>query len=185
MSAGAPVVAASPLQGIDAALAERLLAAALSSGGDYADLYFEHRAGADFVLEDGRVRTAWAPRVTLGLGVRVLRGDATGCAYTEELAEDRMLEAARTAAQIASSGAAPGPIAVRPVSLADRYPVTEPSESRPGIDKIALLRRADGGGAAALRSARGARSRRRWPEEQREVLVVTSDGHLACATASR
>src|SRR5437763_792902 len=43
---------ASPLDGIDAALAERLLAAALSSGGAYADLYFEHRSGADYVLED-------------------------------------------------------------------------------------------------------------------------------------
>ncbi len=41
--------------------------------------------------------------VTLGLGVRVLRGDATGYAYTEELSDERMLEAARTAAQIASS----------------------------------------------------------------------------------
>ena len=94
----------SPLDAIDAALAERLLAAALGSGGDYADLYFEYRSGADFVLEDGRVRTV-GRGVTLGLGVRVLRGDATGYAYTEELAEDRMLEAARTAAQIASSGA--------------------------------------------------------------------------------
>ena len=53
----ASTVPVSPLDAIDAALAERLLAAALSSGGDYADLYFEHRAGADYVLEDGRIRT--------------------------------------------------------------------------------------------------------------------------------
>src|SRR6476659_2896298 len=112
----ASTVPLSPLDAIDAALAERLLAAALSSGGDYADLYFEHRAGADYVLEDGRIRTV-GRGVTLGLGVRVLRGDATGYAYTEELDEDRMAEAARTAAQIASSGAAPGPIAVRPGPL--------------------------------------------------------------------
>src|SRR5438477_203668 len=120
-----PVGPASPLDAIDAPLAERLLAAALSSGGDYADLYFEHRSGADYVLEDGRIRTV-GRGVTLGLGVRVLRGDATGYAYTEELDEARMTEAARTAAQIADSGAAPGPIAVRPVPLADRYRVTEP-----------------------------------------------------------
>ena len=80
----ASTVPLSPLDAIDAALAERLLAAALSSGGDYADLYFEYRAGADYVLEEGRVRTV-GRGVTLGLGVRVLRGDATGYAYTEEL----------------------------------------------------------------------------------------------------
>ena len=87
----AEIAGASPLDGIDAAIAGRLIAAALGSGGDYADLYFEHRSGADYVLEDGRVRTV-GRGVTLGLGVRVLRGDATGYAYTEELSEDRMLE---------------------------------------------------------------------------------------------
>src|SRR5689334_20983690 len=133
------VPAASPLDAIDAALAQRLLGAALGSGGEYADLYFEYRSGADFLLEEGRVRTV-GRGVTLGLGVRVLRGDATGYAYTEELDEARMTEAARTAAQIAASGATPGPISVRPVPLADRYRVLEPSLARPGVDKVALLR---------------------------------------------
>src|SRR5213075_2565850 len=106
---------ASPLDAIDAATAERLLSAALSSGGDYADLYFEYRSGADFSFEEGRVRTV-GRGVILGLGVRVLRGDATGYAYTEELSEDRMLATARTAGQIASSGATPGPVAIKHVS---------------------------------------------------------------------
>jgi TldD protein len=166
----------SPLDGIDAGLAERLLGAALASGGDYADLYFEHRSGADYVLEDGRVRTV-GRGVSLGLGVRVLRGDATGYAYTEELAEDRMLEAARTAAQIAASNGSPGPIKVRPVSLADRYPVKEPSLARSGSDKVALLRRADA--AARAFDPRIVRVEASLAEEWREVLVVTSDGHLA------
>src|SRR5882757_8581278 len=108
----------SPLDGIDARTAERLISAALGSGGDYADLYFEHRAGADFSFEEGRVRSV-GRGVTLGLGVRVLRGDATGYAYTEELSEERMREAARTAGQIASSGGNPGPVALRPVALPD------------------------------------------------------------------
>jgi TldD protein len=175
MSAGT-VTFASPLDGIDAALAERLLAAALGSGGDYADLYFEHRSGADFVLEDGRVRTV-GRGVTLGLGVRVLRGDATGYAYTEELAEDRMLEAARTAAQIAASGAAPGPIAVKPVPLADRYPIAASSLETAGAAKLALLRRADA--AARAYDPRIVRVAASLAEEWREVLVVTSDGYLA------
>ena len=152
---------ASPLDGIDAALAERLLSAALSSGGDYADLYFEHRSGADYVLEDGRIRTV-GRGVTLGLGVRVLRGDATGYAYTEELDEERMAEAARTAAQIAASGAAPGPIAVRPVPLADRYR---------GRRAVAVASGRRQGRAAAPRPTRrraptiraSSASRRRWP----------------------
>src|ERR671934_1034354 len=105
----------SPLDAIDAATAERLLSAALSSGGDYADLYFEYRSGADFSFEEGRVRTV-GRGIVLGLGVRVLKGDATGYAYTEELSQARMREAARTAGQIASGGGAPGPVALQPVA---------------------------------------------------------------------
>ena len=133
-------------------------------------------SGADYVLEDGRIRTV-GRGVTLGLGVRVLRGDATGYAYTEELDEARMTEAARTAAQIAASGATPGPIAVRPVPLADRYRVLEPSLARPGVDKVALLRQADA--AARAYDPRIVRVEASLAEEWREVLVVTSDGHLA------
>ena len=157
-----PIAPASPLDGIDAALAERLLSAALSSGGDYADLYFEHRSGADFVLEDGRIRTV-GRGVTLGLGVRVLRGDATGYAYTEELDEERMAEAARTAAQIAASGAAPGPIAVRPVPLAGLLP-----RRRAVARRVRASTRSRCCGGRTRRRAPTTRascaSRRRWPK---------------------
>jgi TldD protein len=167
---------ASPLDAIDAKIAERLLATALGSGGEYADLYFEYRSGADFLMEEGRVRTV-GRGVTLGLGVRVLRGDATGYAYTEELSDERMLEAARTAGQIASSGGAPAPVAIRPVRLPDFYPVARSSLLTPGADKVALLRRADAAARAA--DPRIVRVEASLAEEQREVLVVTSDGHLA------
>src|SRR5215475_11039448 len=125
----------SPLDAIDAAVAQRLLAAALSSGGEHADLYFEHRSGADFVMEEGRVRTV-DRGVTLRLGVRVLRGDATGYAYTEELSDERMLEAARTAAQIASSGGAPEPVSITPIVLPNFYSVSRPSLDHPGAEKV-------------------------------------------------
>jgi TldD protein len=165
-----------PLDAIDVTLAGRLISEALSSGGEYADLYFEYRSGADYVFEEGRVRTV-GRGVVLGLGVRVLRGDATGYAYTEELSEDRMIEAARTAGQIASGGGAPGPVALHPVSLPDFYPVATPSLSVPGRDKVDLLRRADQ--AARSYDPRIVRVEASLSEEWREVLVVTSDGHFA------
>jgi TldD protein len=175
-AAGSSAAVTTPLDPIDAAIAGRLLAAALGSGGDYADLYFEYRSGADFVFEEGRVRTV-GRGVTLGLGVRVLRGDATGYAYTEELSDERMLEAARTAAQIASSGGAPGPISVAPVPLPDFYPIPRPSLEHPGEEKVELLRRADRAARAA--DPRIVRVEASLSEEWREILVVSSTGHLA------
>jgi TldD protein len=173
---GGALVLTSPLDGIDARTAERLISVALGSGGDYADLYFEHRSGADFSFEEGRVRSV-GRGVTLGLGVRVLRGDATGYAYTEELSDERMREAARTAGQIASSGGDPGPVALRPVALPDFYPVRESSLARAGTDKVDLLRRADR--AARAFDPRIVRVEVSMSEEWREVLVVNSDGNMA------
>ena len=165
-----------PLDGIDARLAERLLGVALASGGDHADLYFEYRSGADIAFEEGRVRTV-GRAIVMGLGVRVVRGEATGYAYTEELSETRMLEAARTAGQIAASGGGPGPVALAPRTLPSFYPVHELSLARPGEEKVALLRRADT--AARAFDPRIVRVEAGFAEGWSDVLVASSDGTLA------
>src|SRR5246127_5670297 len=105
---------------VDAALAEKLLSVALSRGGDYADLFFEYRAGGGLVFEEGILKSA-SRGVSMGLGVRVQQGDATGYAYVEQLDWDAMKRAAETAAQIASGGGAKRPIPLQPVSLPRRY----------------------------------------------------------------
>src|SRR5687767_9066322 len=132
---------------IDAQLASRLLALALDAGGDYADLYFEFRVSADYALEEEQVRTL-GRGITLGLGVRVTKGDATGYAYCEDLAWEKMAHAAKTAGQIAIGG---GHAPVRldhPASLASIptpsfYAIATPSLVVPAPDKLALLRAAD------------------------------------------
>ena len=52
---------------------ERLLAAALARGGDYADLYFEYRINNGVSLEERIIKSA-ARSVTQGVGVRVIAG---------------------------------------------------------------------------------------------------------------
>src|SRR2546421_6985733 len=127
---------------IDAQLARRLLELALSQGGDFADLFFEYRAGADYVFEDGKIKSV-GRGITLGLGVRVLKGDATGYAYCEELAWEAMADVARTAAQIASAGKSPGPVEVKPIKVPNFYPVAIPSIETLPQAKLELLRRGD------------------------------------------
>ncbi len=158
---------------VDADIARRLLSLALERGGDYADLYFEYRISGDFVLEDEQVK-AVGRGITMGVGVRVLKGDATGYAYSEDLSFERMAHAARIAGQIAAGGGAPEPVAIEPVVLPDFYPVERPSLAMPPEQKLALLRNAD-------RAARGHDSRitkveASLVEQVREILVVTSDG---------
>ncbi|MCE9573695.1 MAG: metalloprotease TldD [Deltaproteobacteria bacterium] len=161
---------------IDATLAQRLLSIALDAGGDYADLYFEYRVTADYSYEDEQVKTV-GRGVSLGLGVRVTKGDATGYAYTEDLAWDRMAHAARIAGQIASGGGSAQPVDVAHVAIPDLYTVTTPSLAAPPADKLELLRAADR--AARAYDPRITRVEASFVEQIKEVLVVTSDGHLA------
>jgi len=59
--------------GVTEAMLRETLAAALSRGGDYADIYFQHRLSSSLSLEDGAVNRA-ATSVELGVGVRVVKG---------------------------------------------------------------------------------------------------------------
>src|SRR5262245_1408951 len=82
---------------------DKLLAAALSRGGDYADLYFEYRVSNAVNIEEQIVKQA-AKSIAQGVGVRVVIGDKTGYAYTDEITFDAIRHAAETASHIARSG---------------------------------------------------------------------------------
>jgi TldD protein len=81
-----------------------LAAAALSAGGDYADLYFEYLTSTSLMVDESLVKSA-SQGISAGCGVRVVSGERTGYAYTDDLSPQRILHAARTAALIASAPA--------------------------------------------------------------------------------
>jgi len=161
---------------VDERVAESLLAEAMSSGGDYADLFFEYDAGGSYAYDEGILKSA-SRRFVMGLGVRVMKGDATGYAYTEDLSDDAMRRAARTAAQIAQGGGSPAPVGLGRPELPARYVVDALSLDVDGADKRALLERADRAARAA--DDKVIRVDASIAEEVREILVATSDGHFA------
>jgi TldD protein len=83
---------------------ERYLSAALSAGGDYADLYFEYLSSTSLMVDESMVKSA-SQGISAGCGVRVVSGERTGYAYTDDLSSERILHAAKTAALIASAPA--------------------------------------------------------------------------------
>jgi TldD protein len=161
---------------IDEALAQRLLAVALSNGGDYADVFFEYRAAGGLVFDEGILKSA-SRGVAMGVGVRVQKGDATGYAYVEQLDWDAMERAAKTAAQIATGGGAKAPVALEERGLPRRYDVGTVTLDVPGIEKRALLERA--ASAAHAADSRVIKVEASLSEEIREIMVATSDGRLA------
>src|SRR5512147_866949 len=124
--------------GVTEPLIAETLAAALSRGGDHADVYFQHRVASDVGVEDGEVNRAHAS-VELGVGVRVVKGDQTGYGYTEDLALPSLVECARTAATIAEGPGRDVPALHVGRSLPDRYPLVRPWEDVRPEEKLPLL----------------------------------------------
>ena len=173
----APFSAGGPYA-IDAELARKLLALALSQGADYADLFFEYRAAGSLVYDEGILKSA-SRGVSMGLGVRALKGDAAGYAYVERLDWDAMKRAAETAAQIASGGGDKriAPQAVVSRELPSRYELSKVTLDESGEDKRKLLERA--AQAAHAFDARIIKVEASFSEEIREILLFTSDGKTA------
>ncbi|HYY68372.1 MAG TPA: metallopeptidase TldD-related protein, partial [Terriglobales bacterium] len=154
---------------------ERYLAAALSAGGDFADLYFEYQYTTSISLDESMVKSA-TQGISAGCGVRVLSGERTGYAYTGELSPERILHAARTAALIASGPSKTPVVGFRAETARNLYPVT-PAVDAEMSAKLDLVQRADR--AARAYDPRVAQVRVSYADELRHILVVASDGAIA------
>ena len=78
----------------------RLAAEGLKGGGSYCDLFFENTSYNDLLLRDGIVSSGGF-HIDYGVGIRVLKGDKTGYAYSESTDSRSMAEAALAASKIA------------------------------------------------------------------------------------
>jgi TldD protein len=124
--------------GVDEQLIRDTLGAALSRGGDHADLFFQHRVLNNMTLEDGAVTRASA-NVALGVGVRVVWGDQTGYGFTEDITADAMRRAALTAASITQGVSRLAPQRVNLSDTAHRYPIRVPWEDVRPARKLSIL----------------------------------------------
>ena len=165
--------------GLTNQLLEKCLAEALSRGGEYADLYFESVTAIGLGVDEQIVKTA-SQGASAGCGIRVLSGERTGYAYTDNLSPERLLHAARTAALIAS-GPATHPVAgfVEP-KLSDLYPVPLGGFDLDLAARLELLLKADR--AARAYDPRITQVRAGFSEELRHILICGSDGAFATDT---
>jgi TldD protein len=155
---------------------ERYLAAALSEGGDYADLYFEYTTTSSILLDESLVKSA-TEGISMGCGVRVLAGEQTGYAYTDNLTPEKILKAARIAARIASGPAHVSTVGLTTVESPNNlYHVPVPSTERDLTEKLDLVQRGDG--AARAYDPRIRQVRVSYGDQVRHILMAGSDGRV-------
>ncbi len=161
---------------VEPATIEATLAAALRSGGDFAEVFVEDRRSTGISLDDGKIEQLSSGRER-GAGIRVVVGETTGFAHTADLSAAGLHAAAEAAAAVArSGGGGVRTIALSPPATGRSRTVRVAPETVDKAAKVELLRRADeaaraSGGAVVQVSAGYGDSRRR-------ILVANSDGLL-------
>jgi TldD protein len=154
----------------------RLLARALRYGGAFADVFCERRRALSYRLQDGRVHDA-AYGVTLGVGIRVVVGESAGYAFSDDLSDGALIQAADAASLIARS-ASPGEARAIDLTLervASHYDC-EPGDDVDAQRYVAMLETAD---AVARRyDPRIVAVNAHLTDETQEVWIATSEGRF-------
>ncbi|MBN1966335.1 MAG: TldD/PmbA family protein [Anaerolineae bacterium] len=154
-------------------LAKKVLAEALRSGGDLAEIYLEDRTSLTLRLEDSKIENA-VRGADRGAGVRVFFGNLVTYAYTDDLSEASLLNAARAAAAAAKGGSSKPVIDLTVQKSPLEFPVLKPFESLSIADKAALLTQADEVGRSYSEYIKQVIAR--YSELNRKVWIFNSDG---------
>ncbi|MCA1831678.1 MAG: TldD/PmbA family protein [Actinomycetota bacterium] len=165
---------------IDEGVLKDALTAALTTGGEFAEVYAETRTSTSVRLEDRRVEEVTSGR-DRGAGIRVIHGESTAYAYTNRLDRASIIDAAKAAAAALHDEprAAVGDLRREPERVLN--PVKLAPEDVAAADKIATVVRIDE--AARARSGDIRQVIAAYVEGHQDVLIANSEG--LCVTDDR
>jgi TldD protein len=162
---------------LDPSLLERILAEALATGGDFADVFAEDRRATTFGMEDDRIDRLQLTQER-GVGVRVVVGAVTGYAFADGWDEASLVTAARAARDVARADGPSGrPVRLVAVEARAHDPPARPAEQAAIRERAALLERANAAARAAGPQVRQVTTR--FTDSVQRVVIASSDGILA------
>ena len=164
--------------GLDETHLAKALAEIRAHKVDDADLYFQYTRSEGWSLEEGIVKTG-SFSIDQGVGVRAVSGEKTAFAYSDDISEASLLDAARTVRSI-SSAARAGKVRIPPRKIASSrslYAGVDPIATLDSTAKVALLGRVEK--LARAKDPRVAQVMAGLASEYDVVLVARADGTLA------
>ena len=159
---------------IDQDVLERVLATAVRTGAEFAEVYAEDKRSTSVALDDGRVEQVTSGR-DRGAGIRVVKGDTTGFAHTADLTEAGLRAAAEAAAAAASQGGG-GSRTVALTRGAERVvsPISKYPDDVRKAEKVAVLQRMDEAARAAGDSI--VQVSAGYGDSRKHVLIANTEG---------
>ena len=164
--------------GLDEGHLSRALAEIKAHRVDEADLYFQYTRSEGWSLEEGIVKTG-SFSIDQGVGVRAVSGEKTAFAYSDDISEAALLDAARTVRSI-SQAASQRRISVSKPKVArsrSLYPDQDPIATMDSAAKVALLGRVEK--LARAKDPRVLQVMAGLAMEYDVVLVARADGVIA------
>ena len=164
--------------GLDEGHLSRALAEIKAHKVDEADLYFQYTRSEGWSLEEGIVKTG-SFSIDQGVGVRAVSGEKTAFAYSDDISQAALLDAARTVRSI-SQAASQRRISVSKPKIArsrSLYPDQDPIATMDSAAKVALLGRVEK--LARAKDPRVLQVMAGLAMEYDVVLVARADGVLA------
>ncbi|MGY0193493.1 metalloprotease TldD [Leptothrix sp. BB-4] len=146
---------------------------------DDADLYFQYTRSEGWSLEEGIVKSG-SFSIDQGVGVRAVAGEKTAFAYSDDISEAALLDAARTVRSIAAAGQSRRVKVDTPQQVAasrSLYPGMDPIATLDSAAKVALLERVER--LARAKDPRVVQVMAGLAGEYDVVLIARADGTLA------
>lgn len=147
---------------------------------DDADLYFQYNCLQGWSLEEGIVKSG-SFSIDQGVGVRAISGEKTAFAYSDEISQTALMDAAQTVRSIAASGQNKKiKIAAHLAPLASGhhlYPALNPIDTMDSATKVALLEKIEH--MARAKDPRIVQVMASLAAEYDVVLIARADGTFA------
>jgi TldD protein len=115
----------------------------MTHDADYADLYFQYSRSEGWSLEEGRVKSG-SFNIDQGVGVRVVSGEKTAFAYSDDISLTALRDAAvatRSIARAGGNGTAKPKIKNADSRAGSLYTPNDPVSSFSDADKVRILER--------------------------------------------
>lgn len=127
---------------LDPQILNRTIKKALEKGGEFAEVYAENRISRRIVMEESKFKSA-TYNISQGAGVRVISGDKTGYAYTDDITEEELIKAAEVASFVARGEKATGAVEVKRGKRESFVTVKFPLEDIADEKRLEVMKRAD------------------------------------------
>ena len=152
-----------------------ILKRALRHGGEYADIFIERSAPLSVVCEDNRIEKVFSG-LDCGAGVRLIFGQRTAYAYTNEVTTDALLEIADAVNKAVIDGSPRPDFDLRRQRQHIDLPVRKAPEEVDASGKVDMVLRANAAARSLDRRIRQVIVTYR--ENRQGVLVANSDGFI-------